>query len=198
MDRIFEMITKVKNKARQDFVPIVRDETLKTMLSICKEEKVKSILEIGTATGYSALNLLTVAENVVTIEKNEGRFEEAKNNFAEAHVDERVKQYLGDAGEVLEKLCQSGQKFDLIFLDGPKGQYKRYLQYIIKLLGKGGILFADNILLGGLIYDDSRVNHKNRAMVKNMRTFLEEIKSSKDFESQIFEIEDGFAICKKL
>ena len=96
------------------------------------------------------------------------------------------------------KLPVCNEKFDLIFLDGPKGQYLRYLPIIKNLLAEKGILFADNILLGGLIYDESRVNHKNRTMVRNMKGFLKQIKCDKCFSCETYEIEDGFAICKKI
>ena len=197
MDTLTKTIDTVKAEAKENLVPIVRDKTLECLLKTCREIGATKVLEIGTATGYSALNILTVAQNVVTIEKNKERFEQAKQNFADAQVSLRVTQLLGDAGEVLQNLSAKGQIFDLIFLDGPKGQYLRYLPYISHMLESGGILFADNILLNGLFYDDSRVNHKNRAMVKNMRAFVEEIKNTSDFETTIYEIEDGFAICKK-
>lgn len=196
-DKLFEIIKQVQNHAQQNYVPIVRPQTLQKLLEVCKERGVESVLEIGTATGYSGLNLLTIPNlSLTTIEKEEGRFMQAKENFALAEVESRVEQICGDAGQVLQKLADDGRKFDLVFLDGPKGQYKKYLQNIVKLLTKNGIIFADNILLGGLLNDESRVTHKNRTMVRNMKEFLSVICDETCFESKIYQIEDGFAICE--
>lgn len=195
---LIEIIAKVKCKAKEDFVPIVRDNTLEKLIQICRECNVKQVLEIGTATGYSGLNFLTIDNiSLTTIEKDINRFEEAKLNFENAGVSEMVTQILGDAGEELKKLVNSDSQFDFIFLDGPKGQYLHYLPYLNQLLVRGGILFADNILLGGLINDESRVNHKNRTMVRNMKKFLDKIMYSDEFQTEIHEIDDGFAVCKK-
>jgi len=199
MEKIIEKIREVKQHAKENFVPIVRDQTLEKLIDICKNLQKGKVLEIGTATGYSGLNILTTQGlTLTTIEKNKERFQEARQNFIDANVESRVNQILGDAEEVLKNLDEKAEKFDLIFLDGPKGQYLRYLPIIKNLLAEKGILFADNILLGGLIYDESRVNHKNRTMVRNMKGFLEQIKCDNCFSCEIYEIEDGFAICKKI
>ena len=198
MDNLKKIIESVKLNAKENLVPIVRDKTLGKLLSLSREIDAINILEIGTATGYSGLNLLEKENSfLTTIEKNEVRYNEAKNNFEKSGVQNRVCQILDDAQNSLEKLADEKNKFDLIFLDGPKGQYMRYLPYITTMLRTGGVLFADNILLGGLIKDETRVNHKNRAMVKNMKKFLGEIQNSQYYETDIFEIEDGFAICRK-
>ncbi len=192
------IVEAVRKKSIENHVPIVRKNTLERLLKTCQERNVKRVLEIGTATGYSALNMLAIdAElHLTTIEKEEARYAEAKNNFVLAGVSDRVTQILGDAGEEIGKLCQEGKTFDLVFLDGPKGQYSRYLPVLLEMLPNGGVLFADNILLGGLLKDDSRVTHKNRTMVRNMREFLEKIQNHPNLTSKIYEIDDGFAICE--
>lgn len=197
MDNIISVIEKVKREAKENLVPIVRDKTLETLISICKEHSVNKVLEIGTATGYSGLNLLTVAKSLTTIEKNIERYEQANKNFKDARVSSFVSQLLGDAGEILCSLNEKGEKFDLVFLDGPKGQYVKYLPSIKSLLKSGGVLFADNILLGGLIKDQTRVNHKNRTMFNNMKAFLSNIQECQEFKTNIYEIEDGFSISIK-
>ncbi len=194
-DKLFETIKQVKDHAQKNYLPIVRPKTLEKLIDTCKERSVTSVLEIGTATGYSGLNLLTIPNLLLTtIEKEETRFCKAQENFALAEVNNRVTQICGDAGEVLQSLADEGRKFDLVFLDGPKGQYIKYLPNITRLLNNGGIIFADNILLGGLLNDESRVTHKNRTMVRNMKEFLSKISDERYFKSQIYQIEDGFAI----
>lgn len=199
MSTLDHTINLVKTSAKENFVPIVRDKTLEYLLGACKNIDAKSVLEIGTATGYSGLNMLTIPSlKLTTIEKDDSRFDEAKENFSKAKVDDRVCQLHGDAGTILAELSDAGKRFDLVFLDGPKGQYLKYLPYIKGLLNNSGILFADNILLGGLLKDDSLVNHKNRTMTRNMKSFLTELQNDNDFATEIYEIEDGFSISRKI
>ena len=99
---------------------------------------------------------------------------------------------------MLSDLVQSSQKFDLIFLDGPKGQYIKYLPFLKQLLNEGGVIFADNVGLLGLVANQEKVNHKNRTMVRNMQSFLNEIQTDSDFNSNIYDIDDGYAVIQKI
>lgn len=195
---INEKIANLKIEAKQNFLPIVRDETIKSIVKIQKENSCKDILEIGTAIGYSGLIMLAnnLQAKLTSIEKNEERFKEAKENFAEVEFTDRVNLICGDAYQELLQLKIKGQKYDFIFLDGPKGQYYKYLPILKSLLHKNGILFADNILLGGLLKNEKTVTHKNRTMVNNMKKFLNEIENDLDFQIEIQEIEDGYLIAK--
>ena len=186
-------------KSRDDYMPFIRDESAKILFDICQKEKPKNILEIGTAVGYSALLMLEGAKEsfVTTIEKDEKRAQEAKVNFEKNGVKERVDLIVGDAGEVLPQLEDEGKEFDLIFLDGPKGQYLRYLPHLKKMLCKGGLLVADNVLLHGWVKGEEFVKHKHRSMVVNLRKFLKALEEDCDFDSKLLEIEDGMTISRK-
>ena len=185
-------------KSRDDYMPFIRDESAKILFDICQKEKPKNILEIGTAVGYSALLMLEGAKEsfVTTIEKDEKRVQEAKVNFEKNGVKERVDLIVGDAGEVLPQLEDEGKEFDLIFLDGPKGQYLRYLPHLKKMLCKGGLLVADNVLLHGWVKGEEFVKHKHRSMVVNLRKFLKALEEDCDFDSKLLEIEDGMTISR--
>lgn len=192
------MIEKLKEYALENYIPIVRDETSLKLIEECKKLKPKNILEIGTAIGYSGLLMLENCDaTLYTIEKNEERFKEAEHTFKECKFSNRVKQFLGDAYNVLQELSKDSLKFDLIFLDGPKGQYIKYLPYLKSMLNIGGEIFADNVLMHGLIENYDQVTHKNRTMVRNMKKFNETILGDEDFTSQMYEIEDGFIIAYK-
>ena len=186
-------------KSRDDYMPFIRDKSAKVLFEICQKEKPKNILEIGTAVGYSALLMLEGAKEsfVTTIEKDEKRAQEAKVNFEKNGVKERVDLIVGDAGEVLPQLEDEGKEFDLIFLDGPKGQYLRYLPHLKKMLCKGGLLVADNVLLHGWVKGEEFVKHKHRSMVVNLRKFLKCLEEDHDFDSKLLEIEDGITISRK-
>ncbi len=201
MERIEEVLKKLKEEAKENFVPIVRDNTINKIVSLLNKKKCKDILEIGTAIGYSGIIMLLQNDKsfLTTIEKNEKRYKEAQQNFLKTGLNDRTTLILGDALEEIAKLKVKGQKFDFIFLDGPKGQYIKYLPYLKTLLKGGGILFADNILLGGLLKDQKKVTHKNRTMFNNMKAFLSDIQKDNDFETTLYDIDDGFliAILKK-
>ena len=186
-------------KSRDDYMPFIRDESAKILFEICQTEKPKNILEIGTAVGYSALLMLEGAKDafITTIEKDNERAQQAMTNFEKNGVKERVDLIVGDAGEVLPQLEDEGKEFDLIFLDGPKGQYLRYLPHLKEMLCKGGLLVADNVLLHGWVKGEEFVKHKHRSMVVNLRKFLKCLEEDHDFDSKLLEIEDGITISRK-
>ncbi len=190
---------KLKRFAEENFIPIVRDETAKILMEECKKNSPQNILEIGTAIGYSGILMLKSCNgHLYTIEKDISRYEIAKENFVKYGMSERVTLMLGDAKEQLEILKSHNYKFDFVFLDGPKGQYIKYLPTIKSLLNKNAILFSDNVLMHGLINHQEKVTHKNRAMVRNMKAFNDEIMNDKDFDSKFYEIDDGFIVSRKL
>ncbi len=198
MEKYKEKLSNLKEEAKANFVPIVRDNTIDKLVCLLKENNCKDILEIGTAIGYSGIIMLMQDSQIklTTIEKNEERFLKAKQNFSDLSLLGRTNLILGDAYQEILSLQNNENKFDLIFLDGPKGQYIKYLPILKKLLKEGGIIFADNILLGGLLKNENLVNHKNRTMVRNMKSFLNQIQKDIDFETEIYEIDDGFVIAK--
>ena len=190
---------KLKRFAEENFIPIVRDETAKILMEECKKNSPQKILEIGTAIGYSGILMLKSCNgHLYTIEKDISRYEIAKENFVKYGMSERVTLMLGDAKEQLEILKSHNYKFDFVFLDGPKGQYIKYLPTIKSLLNKNAILFSDNVLMHGLINHQEEVTHKNRAMVRNMKAFNDEIMNDKDFDNKFYEIDDGFIVSRKL
>ncbi|MBO5394555.1 MAG: O-methyltransferase [Clostridia bacterium] len=195
MDRLEQIIAQIKADAKANFVPIVRDQTLEALKNLVAELKPSKVLEIGTAVGYSALNMLAKCDcHITTIEKNEQRYQQAQTNFEKAGVSGQVSLLNGDAMDVLQNLDLRGEKFELVFLDGPKGQYIKYLPIIKRLLAANGTIFADNVGLHGLVGHEELVTHKNRTMVRNMQAFLDEVQRDADFDTSIFEIEDGYAI----
>lgn len=188
---------EIKAYAKANYIPIVRDQTAKRLTELCQSLSPSKILEIGTAIGYSGILMLKSCNaKLHTIEKDEERAEKAKENFQKYAVSDRVIFYLDDAQKVIEELCSKNEKFDLIFLDGAKGQYIKYYPFLKKLLNGGGILFTDNIYLHGFVQADGKVPHKHRSMVVNLRKFIDTLSQDSDFETQFYDIDDGFSISK--
>ncbi len=190
-------LEEIANRARKGYIPIIRDNTAQALINVCKEKNPKKILEIGTAIGYSGLLMLQNCQAFLyTIEKDEQRLAEAEKNFKLFGQEARVKLILDDALIALEKLCNDNEKFDLVFLDGAKGQYIKYYPLIKKLLNRDGILFTDNIYMHGMVKSEEKIAHKHRSMVVNLRKYIELLKNDKDFTTNFYDIDDGYSISK--
>lgn len=192
------MFEEIEKYAKENFIPIIRPKSRQILMDEVKKASPSKILEIGSAIGYSGLCMLFASSaSLVTIEKDEGRTAMARQNFERYNVAERVQLINDDALKVLTNLAEEGSQFDFVFLDGPKGQYHKYLPLLTKLLVKGGTLFADNVSVMGLVDSTEPIAHKHRTMVVNMRKFLSDMSSSTQFESQILKVEDGILIAKR-
>lgn len=194
---------KVKDKSqfagfdKHEYNPVVRPQTQKLLIGVLQKHHPKKILEIGTYLGYSAYVMLCTCQDatLTTLEKDEQNFQFAKQNLEE--FSSRVNLQCCDAIDFLSSAQNGTEKFDFIFLDGPKGQYVKYLPMLKKILAKGGVLFADDVMFYGKVESGEKIEHKHRSIVNNLRKFLADITSDNDFETQIFEIEDGVSISVK-
>lgn len=182
--------------ARENYIPIIRDKSAEYLYNFVKEHNIKSVLEIGTAIGFSGSIILSAgAESLATIEINEKSFLVAKKTFEKLDFTNKVNMYLADAKDIIKKLMLDGKKYDMIFLDGAKGQYINYLDTLKCLLNDGGYIFADNVLLHGMVEMEGVIPKKKRTMVVNLRKYLEAI-NNPPYESQLIRLEDGIAITK--
>ena len=192
-----EELRKIKEKALEEHIPIIMDETLAVMEPILKEKKPEKILEIGTAVGYSAIcfsEYLSEKGKIDTIEREEERVKEALENIKKAEVEEKIHILQGDAVEILPTL---EEKYDVVFIDAAKGKYPFFLEQSLRLLKENGIIFADNILYKGYVMGEYH-KHKQRTAVRNLREYLKEVCESRVLETQILEVGDGIAISKKI
>ena len=174
-------------------IPVADDETLNYLLVMLAATKPERILEIGTAVGLSGVAMLSVCPNarLTTMELEEERYVEAKKNFADFGMSDRVNAYLGDAGEILSMM--DGQ-FDFVFLDGPKAQYEKYLFDLKRLMKKGAILFADDVLLYGWVSGVEPTPQKRHSIVDKIRSYLSVVTADKDFMTSVLDIGDGVAL----
>ena len=190
-----ERLEKIKQKAIENHIPIIMDETLEVIAEYLKESKPKKILEIGTAVGYSAICFSKyLAENgrIDTIERDEERIIEAKKNIKEMELEDVIHIYEGDAVEILPTLKD---KYDMVFIDAAKGKYPFFLKEALRMLNKDGIIFADNILYKGYVMSDYN-KHKQRTAVRNLREYIKEVTENENLETEILEVGDGLAISK--
>ena len=185
-------LEKVKTKALQDHIPILMDETLETIKQILEKENPKKILEIGTAVGYSASQFVHFAPNatVDTIELDENRAKQARENVKNIGIENQVNILIGNAIEILPTLQE---EYDIIFIDANKGKYPIFLKEGIRLVKNGGIIIADNILYKGYVLGDYN-KHKQRTAVKHLREYIQLAQEDDRLETKILEVGDGLAV----
>ena len=191
-----EELGKIKNKALEEHIPIIMDDTLEVIEKYLKENKPHKILEIGTAVGYSAIcftEILAEDGQIDTIERDSERVKEAKENIKRAEVENKINIYEGDAVEILPML---DNKYDVVFIDAAKGKYPFFLKEALRMLNEKGIIFADNILYKGYVMSDYN-KHKQRTAVRNLREYIKEVEENLELETKILEVGDGLAISKK-
>lgn len=190
-----EELKIVKEKALENHIPIIMDDTLEKIEEILKEEKPKRILEIGTAVGYSATMFAKYTDEdciIDTIEIDEERAKEAKENIEKIGVADRINIMVGNAVDILPTISQ---EYDIVFIDAAKGKYPVFLENAIRLIKNGGLILADNILYKGYVMSDYN-KHKQRTAVRHLREYIQEITENEELESEILKIGDGLAITR--
>lgn len=194
MDQVY--LQKIKEKALEEHIPIIMDDTLEIIGNILKDSKPKRMLEIGTAVGYSAIcfsKYLSKDGLIDTIERDVERIKQANENILKLGLEDQIHVHSGDAVEILPTLTE---KYDAIFIDAAKGKYPFFLKQSERLLNPHGIIFADNILYKGYVMSDYN-KHKQRTAVRNLREYIKEVTENPNFETQILEVGDGLAISKR-
>ena len=186
-------LEELRAYAEKERVPIIRRETESFLRTLIRARDPKHILEIGTAIGYSALVMAgCTGGDILTMENYEKRIPIARSNIERAGLSERIRLMEGDAGELLAGLSGS---FDFIFLDAAKGQYINWLPDIVRLMDRGAILFADNVLQDLTVLESRfTVERRERTTHSRMREFLHAIKHDERLESSVLPIGDGVSI----
>ncbi|MNS53631.1 putative O-methyltransferase [compost metagenome] len=190
-------LQKVKEKALENRVPIIMDDSLEVIAKYLEEIKPFRILEIGAAVGYSAMcfsKYLAQGGSIDTIERDEDRIIEAKENFKKVEVEDLINLYEGDAVEILPTL---NDKYDVVFIDAAKGKYPFFLKEAMRMINENGVIFADNILYKGYVFSDYN-DHKQRTAVRNLREYVKEVTQNPNIETEILEVGDGLAISRIL
>lgn len=193
-----EILETIEREARASDVPIIRREMQSFLKVLISLQKPASILEVGTAVGFSALLMSEYAPagcRITTIENYEKRIPIARENFIRAGKEEQITLIEGDAAKVLAQL---GGEFDFIFMDAAKGQYIHYLPDVMRLLSEGGCLVSDNVMQDGDVIESRfAVERRNRTIHARMREYLYELKHREDLVTSILPLGDGVAVSVK-
>ena len=189
----------IEKEAIEDDVPIIRKEMgnlLKVLLGL---KQPQSILEVGTAVGYSSI---LMSENmpegciIDTIENYDKRIPIARNNFKRAGKEDCIRLIEGDAMEVLKEL---EGPYDFIFMDAAKGQYLNFLPNILKMLPENGMLITDNVLQDGdVIQSRYAINRRDRTIHGRMREYLYQLTHSEELDTVILPVGDGITVSRRI
>lgn len=188
-----QKLEEIKIKARENHVPILQDDSLRLIETLLEIKKPQSILEVGTAVGYSALVFskhLKEDGKIITMELNEATSNIAKDNIKKLGMDNVIEVVNSDAYEYMKTL---EGPFDVVFIDAAKGQYMKYLEEALRLTKPGSLIIADNVLLRGMVMSDYN-EHKHRTAVTRLREYIKAVTTNSNLESCIIDVGDGVAI----
>ncbi len=188
-----EELEKVKEKALEDHIPIIMDDTLEVIKKILTDLKPKRILEVGCAVGYSSSRFAQFTSDdciIDTIEIDEERAKIAIDNIRKIGLENRINIYIGDGVDIIPRL---NYKYDMVFIDAAKSKYSIFLEESLKHMEKGGVILADNVLYKGYVMSDYN-KHKQRTAVRHLREYIKEITENPNFKTEILEVGDGLAI----
>ena len=164
---------------------------------IIKTSKIKKILEIGTFTGLSALSMsLALPDDgkLIALDKNKETNKIALNFFNKANQEKKIQTIGKPALETLKDLKEQKQKFDLVFIDADKENYKNYYDQSLDLIDKNGLIIIDNVLWHGEVVDKKNQDK----LTINIREFNYYVNNDKRIENLIIPIGDGLNVCRKL
>ena len=191
-------LDQIEKEALETYVPIIRKEMqsfLKLMLAM---KKPATILEVGTAVGFSAILMAEYNPekcHITTIENYEKRIPIARENFKRVGKEQQITLLEGDAADILKELKEP---FDFIFMDAAKGQYIHFMPDVLRLLKKDGILISDNVLQDGDIIESRfAVTRRNRTIHKRMREYLYELTHTEELVTSVLPIGDGITVSVK-
>ncbi|MEG2351666.1 MAG: O-methyltransferase [Bacilli bacterium] len=194
MDNEF-LIRKIEKYADENGVPIMEKESMSFLTEFIKLNNIKNVLEIGTAIGYSAINMALAGEevNVTSIERDNKRYIEAIKNVKKLKLDNRVTLVLIDALDF-----KTDEKYDLIFIDAAKGQYTKFFEKFENNLIKNGFIITDNIKFHGLVGNEKDNLSRNlRQLVTKIEKYILFLKDNKIFKTRFFDVGDGLAVSKR-
>ena len=193
-------MTDFRKLAEADHIPIIRRDTESYIAKVIRKEKIKLILEYGTAIGYSAAFFDGINEDtkVYSVEKDSYAFEAAKHNLKVLGREAKVELLLGDALTLTDGIKSiSGGEFDLIFIDGGKSHYLDLVKEAMTLCKRGGIIMSDDIWQRGLTkMNPIEAKRKHRTSMRNMQEYLDYITTSAELDTELLDVGDGLAVSK--
>lgn len=192
---IQQLIQDMEAYAKQNNVPIMQEDGLRFMSKQIEEHNVLSILEVGTAIGYSAIRMAMIDSNIqiVSIERDEERYMQACQNVEKSGLSTQIKLLYADALEV-----ELEGTYDMIFIDAAKAQYIKFFENYSPLLKEGGIIVSDNLQFHGMVEDMNLIKNRNtKQLVGKIKRYIAYLKEHPQYDTTFYDCGDGVAITKK-
>ena len=164
-------LEEIEKYAEENNIPIMQKDGILFLEEYIKENDIKTILEIGSAIGYSAIKMALINENIkiTTVERDEERYKQAVKNIEKFNLNNQIEIILKDALEIEIK-----GKYDLIFIDAAKAQNIKFFEKFKKNLNKNGSIITDNLNFHGLTKEVEKIKSKNlKALVKKINNYKE-------------------------
>jgi len=189
-------IKRMKEYAKEFSVPIMMDDGINFLTNFIIKHKIKSVLEVGTAIGYSAIMMALANPNVkiTTIERDHERYLEALKNIKKFNLESRITLIYNDA-----ELVEFDNEFELIFIDAAKGKNKTFFEKFSKNLSENGYIVTDNINFHGYVNkDESEIKTRNlRGLVRKIKEYIEFLKGNNEYKTEFYDLGDGIAVSQK-
>lgn len=190
-----EQLPEIRTYARKNAIPIMRDDGCEFICNYIREHNVKTVLEIGTAIGFSAIEFARAADDVhvTTLEVDIDRCIKAKQNIHDQGLDDRITAI--NCNALMYDL--EGQ-FDLIFIDAAKAQYIKFFEKYKANLAPGGVFISDNLAFHGMVEDISLThNYSTIKLVKKIIKYIDFLKANEEFETTFYECGDGISVSRR-
>jgi len=188
-----KLLRELKKDARQNGVPIMSDKGIDYLTTFILKNKINTVLEIGTAVGFSAISMALVNPNlkIVTIERDEERYMEAIKNVKKFELENRITCIFNDALNV-----RLEEKFDLIFIDAAKGQNIKFFERFSSNLEDNGFIITDNMRFHGYVdMPEEEIKNRNlRGLVRKIKEYKTYLEENDKYTTEFSDIGDGLAI----
>lgn len=188
------LIKEMEDYAAANNVPIMQKEGIEFFRELVEKEEIKTILELGTAIGYSAIQLARLHPDmhIVSIERDQERYQLAVKNVKQSGLENQITLIFDDIMNV-----ELSEIFDCIFIDAAKAQYIRFFERFENNLKKGGVIVSDNLKFHGLVGGQLIKSRNLRALVRKIQGYIDYLKKRDDFETIFYECGDGVAVSRK-
>lgn len=189
------MIEEMEAYAKTHKIPIMQKEGIDFLCAFIQKHQIFSVLEIGSAIGYSAIRMamLHPGIKVTTIERDEERYAKARAYIEACGLEEQITLVQGDALETV-----IGGSYDMLFIDAAKAQYIRFFERYEKNVRTGGYIITDNLKFHGYVEHKELVKTRRlRRLVTKLQDFVDYLKQREDYETEFFDFGDGVGISRK-
>ena len=188
-----EVFEQLRNYAEANNVPIIKRDSLVLIQSLLNMINAKTMLEVGTAIGSSALGFAISKDDLIidTIERNEEMYHQAMKNIKELHMDNRINVIFDDALLVDNSILKT---YDVIFIDAAKAQYQKFFDKYAPLLNENGVILTDNIIFHGCVENQENLSKNVRSMVKKIDNYNHYLNTLEEYNTYYIDSGDGLAI----